>query len=132
MSLILEYSYVRFVDISQENVWQLLVSADSLSVLDALELCCDFLRSTFGLDKSIGIMRFARQNFCSSLESDSRCFVMRKFVQIIEQSDELSELSPEELHVMIGADELNVKSEEVVWECLLQWLNHGTQNRGAL
>jgi hypothetical protein len=43
MSLILEYATLGFVDIRQENVRQLLVSVDYLSVLDVLELCCGFL-----------------------------------------------------------------------------------------
>lgn len=30
---------------------------------------------------------------------------------------------------MLAADELNVKSEEAVWECALRWVNHDPENR---
>jgi hypothetical protein len=33
-------------------------------------------------------------------------------------------LLPEELKAIIGADELNVNSEEVVWASILWWINH--------
>jgi kelch-like protein 10 len=39
------------------------------------------------------------------------------------------ELPPEELKVIIGVDELNVKSEEVVWDVVLRWINHDKENR---
>lgn len=35
----------------------------------------------------------------------------------------------DELCQLIGADELNVKSEEVVWESILRWINHEPETR---
>jgi hypothetical protein len=128
MSLIMKYAYTRSVDINQENVWTLLVSADYLSVLGLLELCCYFLRSMLAPENCIGIMLFAR-DYSSSFEGDARCFVMSNFVQASQQSDELLELPPEELKSIIGADELNVNSEEVVWASVLRWINHDKENR---
>jgi kelch-like protein 10 len=128
MSLILDYAYMRSVDINQENACTLLVSADYLSVLGLLELCCDFLKSTLTPENCIGIMLFARV-YSSRLEGEARCFVMRNFVEVSQQSDELLELPPEELEAIIGADDLNVKSEEVVWVSVLQWINRDKENR---
>jgi kelch-like protein 10 len=39
------------------------------------------------------------------------------------------ELPPEELEAILGADELNVNDEEVVWDCVLRWINHDEENR---
>jgi hypothetical protein len=50
-------------------------------------------------------------------------------VQVSQQSDELLGLPPEQLQAIIGADELNVKSEEAVWECFLRWVNHDPEKR---
>jgi hypothetical protein len=41
MSLILEYAYVKFLEISQENVWQLLVTADYVDIRHDLKVCDD-------------------------------------------------------------------------------------------
>jgi kelch-like protein 10 len=117
--LILEYGYMGNMGINQDNVCPLLVSADYLSVPDLLELCRDFLRSTLAIENRIGIMRFAREYF-PSLEGVARCLVTGNFVQVSQQTDELLELPTEELQAMIGADELNAKSEDIVWEGVLR------------
>jgi kelch-like protein 10 len=67
--------------------------------------------------------------FCTDLESDARRFVMNHFVQVSQQSEELLELPVEELQAILGSDELNVKHEEVVWECILRWIDHDAENR---
>jgi hypothetical protein len=53
---------------------------------------------------------------------------MRHFVKVWQQNEELLELPVEELQAIVGADELNVK-EEIVWECVLRWIDHDTDNR---
>jgi kelch-like protein 10 len=81
MRLLLAYSYKGNMDIDEENVCPLLVSADYLIVPDLLAICRDFLRSTLAIENHIGIMRFARVYY-SSLEGDARCFVVGNFVQV--------------------------------------------------
>jgi kelch-like protein 10 len=53
---------------------------------------------------------------------------MRHFVKVWQQSEELLELPVEELQAIVGADELSVK-EEMVWECVLRWIDHDSDNR---
>jgi kelch-like protein 10 len=129
MNLILNYIYVGDVDINQENVRQLLKSADFLDLPGLLELCCDFLRRVMATDNCIGILRLVRCYFCSSFEGEVRRFVMRNFVELSQGSDEFLELPPEELQALIGSVELNVGTEEIVWEGVLRWINHDTGNR---
>lgn len=45
------------------------------------------------------------------------------------QSDEFLHLPLEELNSIILEDELNVKSEEVVWEAVLRWVNYDPDSR---
>jgi kelch-like protein 10 len=54
---------------------------------------------------------------------------MRHFVKVWQQSEELLELPVEELQAIVGADELNAKNEKMVWECVLRWIDHDTDNR---
>jgi kelch-like protein 10 len=129
MKLILDYVYTRNVDINQENVCQLLEAADYLIFPGLLELCCDFLRDVLTLENCIGILRFVSAHFCSNFEGEARRFIMRNFVQISRESEEFLELSPKELQTMIGSDELNVETEEVVWEGVRRWIDHDTENR---
>ncbi|XP_067009753.1 kelch-like protein 10 isoform X2 [Anabrus simplex] len=129
MTLILEYAYLRSLEITEDNVCRLLVTADYLCVLGVLEMCCEYLRCNLEPENCLGVMRFAKRYFCSRLEADARRYVMRHFVQVAQDSDELLNLSLEELRSLVEADELNVKSEEVVWDCVLRWINHDPENR---
>jgi kelch-like protein 10 len=129
MNLILEYVYTQNVDIDQENVWQLLMSADYFILPGLLELCCDFLRREMAPENCIGILRFVSIYFCPRLEVEARRFVMRNFEKVSQESDEFLELPLEELQALIGADELNVRTEEIVWEGVLRWIEHDAGNR---
>ncbi|XP_021928737.1 kelch-like protein 10 [Zootermopsis nevadensis] len=129
MSQILDYVYLRKVDIHCDNARQLLVAAEYLCIGAVTELCCDFLEDTMDLDNCIGIMRFARCHFCADLEAHARSFVLRHFVQVSQQSGELLELPVEELQEIITSEELNAEDEETVWECILRWINHDPDNR---
>jgi hypothetical protein len=82
MNLLLEYAYLRTLDIRQDNVCQLLRSADYLNIPGVLELCCDYLRLNLTPENCIGIMLFAKDYFCRSLEIDARRYILRNFVQV--------------------------------------------------
>lgn len=67
--------------------------------------------------------------FCYKLEADGRRYLLRYFVTVATQSDEFLHLPLEELNSIILEDELNVKSEEVVWEAVLRWVNYDPDSR---
>ncbi|XP_021917838.1 kelch-like protein 10 [Zootermopsis nevadensis] len=129
MTQILNFVYFREVDIHSDNARQLLLTADYLYIPGFTDLCCDFLMDAMGADNCIGIMNFARSHFIADLETRAHRFVLRHFVQVSQQSEELLELPAEELQAIIGTEELNVKDEKVVWECILRWINHDPDNR---
>ncbi|XP_021915982.1 kelch-like protein 10 [Zootermopsis nevadensis] len=129
MTHILDYIYFREVDIRSGNACQLLETADYLCIPDVTELCFDFLMNTMEADNCISIMQYARFHSFADLEPHARRFVLRHFVEVSQQSKELLELPVEELQAIIGSEDLNVKDEKVVWECILRWINHHLDNR---
>jgi kelch-like protein 10 len=130
ISLVLEYAYMRRVDINQKNMFTLFESAAFLRMPGLFERCRDFIKSMLTPENCIGIMIYAR-DYSYSLEKEARGFVMRNFVRVSQQSVELLELPLEDLKVIIGADELNVTSEQVVWDVVLRWINHDEENRNG-
>lgn len=69
------------------------------------------------------------KDYCFNLQQDACCFVMRNYVQVSQQTAELLELPPEELHAVAREDDINERSERVVWECVLRWIRHHRENR---
>lgn len=70
-----------------------------------------------------------RRVFCYKLEAEARRHVLRYFVPVSTLSDEFLHLPLDELNSIILEDELNVKSEEVVWEAVLRWVNYEPDKR---
>ncbi|XP_021940651.1 kelch-like protein 10, partial [Zootermopsis nevadensis] len=129
MTPILDYVYFREVDIHSDNACQLLVTAEYFCIPGVKELCCDFLQDAMDVNNCIGIMHFARFHLFADLETHAHRFVLRHFVEVSQQSEELLDLSAEEQQAIIESEELNVKDEKVVWECVLRWINHDPDNR---
>lgn len=63
--LLIEYAYLRRIDVTDTNVHELLMTADYLAFLGVLQLCCDHLRGSLNPKNCLGIMMFARLvGFC--------------------------------------------------------------------
>lgn len=58
---------------------------------------------------------------CNPVLFDSR--------QVSQRSEEILHLPIEELRSLVGADELNVKSEQTVWELVLRWIDYDPESR---
>lgn len=126
---LLLYVYLRKLDINESNVYSLLTTADYLSILGVLELCCKFLEDTLTPKNCIGVLLFAREHFCHELVNNSWRYIMKHFAIISKESDELLTLSLKEFQEIINSDDLNVKSEEVVWETILRWIDYDAEDR---
>ncbi|CAH1973475.1 unnamed protein product [Acanthoscelides obtectus] len=126
---LLVYVYLRKIDITEENVYSLLITADYLSILGVVQLCCKFLEDNLSPKNCIGVLRFARNHFCLELGNNVWTYIMRNFTQISTDSNEILNLNLAEIQEIINADHLNVKSEETVWETILRWIDYDTTAR---
>lgn len=126
---LLIYIYLRELDLNETNVYSLLVIADYLSILGLLNLCCNYLKKMLTPKNCIGIMLFARKYFCRDLASDAWNYTMRNFVDVSTKSDELLNLPLDRFKEIINSDNLNVKTEETVWETILRWINFNPDER---
>ena len=129
MRLIVEYAYTRSVPVTAENVEQLLATADQFSVLGIVRACCEFLEAQLCLENCIGICKFAEFHSCPELKHRAYLFILHHFEEMVRSSDEFLELSLPQLCDIIEKDNLNVKQEDVVFEAILHWIGHASQQR---
>ncbi|XP_076639357.1 kelch-like protein 10 [Colletes latitarsis] len=128
-SLILDYAYTGTCSVNADNVEQLLPLADQFEVLGVVQLCCQFLLQELRPENCLGIFKFARHYFCRDLEEKGRKYIRHHFKRILQDSAEFKELTSEELEAIIRDDELNVKSEEIVFEAVKTWTEHNVEER---
>lgn len=56
-------------------------------------------------------------------------YIIKEFMTIADQGDELMKLRQEEFKQIIKDNQLNVKREECVWDVLLKWVDEDPENR---
>lgn len=129
MNQLISYAYIRHIKVNAENVFSLLITADYLSILGILQICCDFLKSMLTPVNCISILQFARGHFCQQLAKDAETYLLRNFNDVSVNSDEMLLLSLDDFKAIVSHDDLNVKTEETVWEAILRWIEHDPDKR---
>lgn len=129
LDVVIEFAYSREANITTENVEEVLPVADQLHILGLVKACCRFLKSHLTVENCVGIRNFARCYFCTQLDNDSMRFILRNFQEVCEKSSEILSLSLEEMIEILGHEELNVKTEEPVFEAIIKWIDHDVLKR---
>ncbi|KAM9494995.1 kelch-like protein 10 [Clarias gariepinus] len=129
MELIMEYAYIQRVNITEENVHELLITADYLAMSGLVNKCSMFLKAQVCQENCIGIWRFARFCFCMKLEQQALQFILHHFEQVLRGSEEFLNLTVEELCEIMEKNELNVKQENLVFEAIILWIEHAPLER---
>jgi len=86
------------------------------------------LRSQLDPSNCLGIRAFADTHSCTELLQIADKYMQSNFVDVVE-SDEFLLLPVQELNEIIAHDELNVKSEEQVYQAVMKWIRHDVDER---
>ncbi|XP_061199242.1 kelch-like protein 10 [Neopsephotus bourkii] len=129
MRLIIEYAYTQTVDITTENVENLLIAADQFNVMGIVRLCCEFLESQLCFENCIGIYRLTEYYYCPELQEAAFLFILQHFEAVAKVSEEFLELSVSDLKNIIEKDELNAREEDAVFKAIVKWIDHDPRNR---
>ncbi|XP_044205253.1 kelch-like protein 10 isoform X1 [Thunnus albacares] len=133
MNLIISYAYTHSVAVTKDNVVEVLAAADQFLVLGIVQACCFFLEDQLCLKNCIGIWRLVDFYHCPDLRHKVFLYILDHFQEIVHDSQELLELSVQELATIITNDCLNVRRENTVFEAILRWINHlPDQRRGYI
>ncbi|XP_047194393.1 kelch-like protein 10 [Hippoglossus stenolepis] len=128
LRIIIEFAYTGSVTSTEDNVQELMITADMLNIVGIIQACSHFIGAHICPQNCVGIWQFT--NICHS--SELRCKAFRYIIQHFEEvvpADEFLQLSVEELTVFIGRDELNVRNESIVFDAILRWIAHIPRER---
>lgn len=133
MQLIINYAYTHSVPVTHQNVAEVLAAGDQFLVQGIVQACCFFLEDQLCLTNCIGIWRLVNFYHCPELKQKVYFYILHNFENIVCVSEELLNLSLEELIVIIENNHLNVKHENTVFEAIQRWINHlPDQRRGYI
>ncbi|XP_062861650.1 kelch-like protein 41a [Trichomycterus rosablanca] len=128
MDAIINYLYSADIDITDENVQDILAVANRFQIPSVFTVCVNYLQKKVSLGNCLAIFRLGLVLNCPRLAMTARDYIAERFETLAKDQDFL-EFNPPELFAIIGGDALNVDKEEVVFELLMKWIRKDKENR---
>ena len=93
-----------------------------------IDKCCSFFRKLLHPSNCVGIRLFADAQSCLQLRDAAQAFTEDNFQDVI-KNQEFMLLPGMELVKILSSDNLNVPSEEIIFQSLMDWINFDYVNR---
>lgn len=128
MELLVDFAYTSHIVVEETNVQVLLPAACLLQMTEIQEVCCQFLKQQLDPSNCLGIRAFADTHSCQDLLHYADKFTQDRFQEVIE-SEEFLLLPVNQLIDIISSDELNVRSEDQVYQSIMSWVKYNVADR---
>uniref|UniRef100_UPI003590228B kelch-like protein 24 n=1 Tax=Myxine glutinosa TaxID=7769 RepID=UPI003590228B len=122
LELLLNFVYTGRIQISVENVQSLLETSSLFQLQSIVDASTRFLEGQLHVENALGIHRFSTAHGLTGLAAQARTFALETF-SAVSMQQEFLELQLPELLEFLSSDDLNVESEEVVFEALMRWVH---------
>ena len=128
--VVVDYFYTGQLVFNHLNFENVLVLANLWDVPFLLSASEDFLQQELHVSNCLGVQYLVKkhQTFSSSFQASVDKFVLNNFMDVSNQQEFLS-LSVDCLTDLLRQDLLRVKSEEIVFEAVLRWIEHDRFSR---
>ncbi|XP_071628490.1 kelch-like protein 5 [Temnothorax longispinosus] len=122
------YCYTSCIELQEDSVETLLVTACLLQLNPVIKACCQFLVKQLHPSNCLGIRMFADTQGCSELVEYAHAYTTEHFMEVTKNQEFLL-LSANEVAKLLESEDLNVPSEETIFHALVTWLEHDPENR---
>ena len=128
MDDLLNYIYTGEVEITDENVKELVFAGDYLLIESLKDKGSVYLEETLSPSNCLSVRAFSEKYDCEELIDKSESFILENFVAV-SKSEEFLHLRFCEIEKLISLDDVIVESEEQVYEAVISWVKHDVGNR---
>ncbi|XP_069189619.1 kelch-like protein 5 isoform X2 [Procambarus clarkii] len=125
---LVNYCYTGTLELHEDTVEVVLSTAHHLLLTEVVDVCCDFLTKQLHPANCLGIQLFADTQGCSELHRVASTYTAEHFQEVM-QHQEFVQLPTEEAARLLASDDLNVPSEELIFQALVVWLKHDLETR---
>ncbi|XP_072244490.1 kelch-like protein 22 isoform X1 [Leuresthes tenuis] len=120
MKKILDYIYTSEIELDLECVQEVLIAATLVQLENVIGFCCDFLFSWMDESNILEVHHLADLYGLQQLKDRIHFFILKN-IQTLSQTDEYRQLPQEEVFRALSSDELQVTSENEVYEAALHY-----------
>lgn len=131
LKILIHFCYTGVIDITENNVYDILKVASPLGFTYIEAQCGEFLKQNLNASSSLSIWTLVEQymNFKDIVEMAIN-YAKVNFLEVTE-TDEFLELDSNRLLRLLKSDDINVWSEEDVFNALIIWVNYDEETREA-
>ena len=131
MEDVLKFIYTGSVEVIQENVEDLIATANYLLIPGLKTVSERFLEEQMSESNCVSTFYFAEMYQCDELITSSTKFIHANFASVAEM-DEFLNLEAKEVERWISSDEISVAVEADVFKIVLKWIEQNKSVRKAL
>ncbi|KPP57969.1 actin-binding protein IPP-like [Scleropages formosus] len=119
--ILLDFIYTGEVNVTVENVQELMVAADMLQLSEVVTICCEFLKTQMDPSNCVGIYQFLEQIACLDMLEFTENYICVHFLEVC-VSDEFAGLSKDQLVKLLRSEELRIEDEYQVFTAAMNWI----------
>ena len=134
LKIVLDSIYSGDLQVSDENVFEVLVAADHLQVTSVVQQCCDYLQTQFVQ------LRFDVQTYCQictianrhgliDLQEATQLKMASMYKDVCGNEEFLSHIDANQYSSLLDRDDLSAPSETFVFKSVMQWIKHKKEER---
>lgn len=120
MKKILDYIYTSQIELDLDSVQEVLVAATLVQLEIVIGFCCDFLFSWLDESNMLEVHRLADVYGLQQLSAMVHSYILKN-IQTLSRTDVYRQLPPDEVFRALSSDELQVSSENEVYEAALHY-----------
>ncbi|KAJ8401073.1 hypothetical protein AAFF_G00390300 [Aldrovandia affinis] len=120
MTKLLDFIYTAELELDLHNVQEILCASTLLQIQDVIGFCCDFLFSWLDDDNILEVYKLADMYGLEQLGSKVHSYILKN-IETFSRTPVYRQLPPEKVFSVLSSDELEVSSENEVYEAALHY-----------
>ncbi|ESP05145.1 hypothetical protein LOTGIDRAFT_103262 [Lottia gigantea] len=120
---LLSFIYSGIIEITLDNVQELMATSDMLGLTDVTEACGQFLQQHLNCDNCIGIYLFCEAHACYDIKRAAESFIRKHFLQVV-HCEEFLQLPKETLIHFLSSENLRIENETQAFNAAIRWIQH--------
>ena len=127
LSSIIDFAYTGDIELTVDNVQDILSASSYLLIDEVQDLCCSFLMKQLDVSNCLGIKFFVERNGCpQKVTSDLDKFIRSHLQQVVMEVEFLSS-SADNVSLLVSSLDLKVSNE--VYFAVLEWVKQDPEER---
>ncbi|XP_055329939.1 kelch-like protein 12 [Paramacrobiotus metropolitanus] len=128
MNELVQYAYTLDVELNDDNVERIVVAAQFLQMGPLELLCWDYVEQHMCVSNFLAVYSLASNHPHPRLAAAALELIHLHFLQVA-QSQELLKMDPQQVTALLASANVDVFSEDQVFEAVQRWLDHDRPER---